>query len=369
VALRRGDGTARRAPLTSPECEVCHIGRIGHIDSRAHLTRSDMTLAIFHKLLAIFLTVGLGFVAARMRWFGEATPEVARLLGNLAMNVFVAALLFRTSARIDFATLPWPVLMAYFLPAAALVLAVALWQRHRAAQDGAAAPATRAVAATYGNAVQLGIPMAAALFGEAGLAIHITLVGVHGLILLTLSTALAETALARAHAREHGGTPLAQVLFTTARNTLLHPVVLPIVAGLVWNLTGLGLHPVFDEALKLLASAVVPVCLVLIGITLHAYGLAARWQQVLPVCTIKLLVMPALVLVVAHWGFGLAGVPLAVVVMMAAMPVGSNALIFAQRYRLLEAEATAGIVLSTVAFAATASVWIAVLAWLGGSGA
>ena len=39
-----------------------------------------MTLAIFHKLLAIFLTVGLGYLAARLRWFGEATPAVARLL-------------------------------------------------------------------------------------------------------------------------------------------------------------------------------------------------------------------------------------------------------------------------------------------------
>jgi uncharacterized protein YggU (UPF0235/DUF167 family) len=41
-------------------------------------------------------------------------------------------------------------------------------------------PAVRTIAASYGNAVQLGIPMAAALFGEAGLALHIALVSVHG---------------------------------------------------------------------------------------------------------------------------------------------------------------------------------------------
>jgi predicted permease len=324
-----------------------------------------MTLAVFHKLLAIFLTVGLGYLAARLRWFGEATPAVARLLGNLTINVFVAALLFRTAARLDFANLPWPVLMAYFLPALALVLAVAAWQHGHAARDGAAAPATRAVAATYGNAVQLGIPMAAALYGEAGLAIHITMVGVHGVILLTLTTALAELALAHAHAREHGAAPLSQVLGSTVRNTLLHPVVLPIVVGLLWNLAGFGLHPVINEALLLLGSAVVPVCLVLIGITLQAYGFSVRWSAVLPVCFIKLVLMPALVLGVAHWGFGLSGLPLAVVVMMAALPVGSNALIFAQRYKVLEAEATAGIVVSTVAFVLTASAWLGVLAWMG----
>ena len=70
-------------------------------------------------------------------------------------------------------------------------------------------------------------------------------------------------------------------------------------------------------------------------------------------------------LATAHWGFGLTGLPLAVVVMMASLPVGSNALIFSQRYAALEAEATAAIVFSTVAFVATASVWLAVLAVLG----
>ncbi|MBK9137111.1 MAG: AEC family transporter [Betaproteobacteria bacterium] len=337
-----------------------------------------MTLAVFYKLLAIFFTVGLGWLAARLRWFGEASAAEARLLSSLTMNVFVASLLFRTAARIDFARLPWPVLMAYFLPALALVLVVGAWHRRARSDDANTAPpptgapaipATRAVAATYGNAVQLGIPMAAALFGEAGLAIHITMVGVHGVMLLTLPTALAELALAHAHARQHGAAPLAQVLLTTVRNTLLHPVVLPIVAGLVWNLTGVGLHPVVDEALQLLGNAVVPVCLVLIGITLRAYGIGGKISDavraVLPVCLVKLVVMPAVILAVAHWGFGLAGVPLAVVVMMAALPVGSNALIFAQRYHVLEAESTAAIVISTLAFVVTASGWLAVLAWMG----
>ena len=79
---------------------------------------------------------------------------------------------------------------------------------------------------------------------------------------------------------------------------------------------------------------------------------------------LKLVALPAVVLVVARWGFGLAGLPLAVVVMMAALPVGSNVLLFSQRYEALEAEASAAIVISTLAFAFTASLWLAVLAAL-----
>ena len=119
-----------------------------------------------------------------------------------------------------------------------------------------------------------------------------------------------------------------------------------------------------DEALAALASAVIPVCLVLIGLTLAAYGLQGNWRGALGLSALKLLVLPAGVLALAHGVFGLGGLPLAVVVMMAALPVGSNALIFAQRYETLEAEATAAIVISTIAFVATATFWLGVLAVL-----
>jgi predicted permease len=50
--------------------------------------------------------------------------------------------------------------------------------------------------------------------------------------------------------------------------------------------------------------------------------------------------------------------PLNVVVMMAALPTGTNALIFAQRYRSLEAETTAATVLSTILFMLSAPLWL-----------
>jgi len=104
------------------------------------------------------------------------------------------------------------------------------------------------------------------------------------------------------------------------------------------------------------------VCLVLIGLSLAYTGIGGAVGSGLAIAGLKLVALPALVLAVAHWGFGLAGMPLHVVVLMAAMPTGSNALIFAQRYRAHEAEATASIVLGTVGFVLTAPAWLAVLA-------
>ena len=327
-----------------------------------------MTLAVLYKLLAILAIVVLGWGAGRMQWLGAGndSTDPTRVLSNAALYVFIPALLLRTTVRLDFAALPGSTVWAFFVPAVGLLLAVYAWQRARGAmqRDGTAAPAVRALTASFGNSVQLGIPLAAALFGESGLAIHVALISLHALILLSLVTLLAELDLARTPQPGASPSTLGKTIVTTLRNTVIHPVMLPVLIGLAWNASGIGLHPVVDEVFAVLGSAVVPVCLVLIGLSLAYYGVQGRWRGAIGLTLAKLIGLPALVLVVAHWGFGLAGLPLAVLVVMASLPVGSNPLIFAQRYATLQAEATTAIVLSTLAFVATLAFWLAVLAWM-----
>ena len=321
-----------------------------------------MSTALFLKLLAIFVIVAIGWLVGKLKWLGEG--DVSRTLSNAAYYIFVPALLFRTTARIDFHTMPWGTLVAVFVPLVGMLLATYAWQRRgqRRSTLPPAGPAVRAISAVFGNSVQVGIPIAAALFGETGLAIHLAIVSLHALVLLTLATGLVELDVARARQRSgEGTTHLAATLLNTARNTIVHPVVLPVLAGMAWNVIGLPLPAAADEILQTLGAAVVPLCLVLIGMSLAYYGVQGALKAAIVTSVLKLLVLPALVLTVAHWGFDLRGVPLAVVVMLAALPVGTNALIFSQRYHALEAETTAATVLSTLAFVATAPLWLTVL--------
>lgn len=328
-----------------------------------------MSVTVFYKLLAIIVIVALGWVVGKMKWLshGSESADPVRTLSNAALYIFIPALLFRTTARIDFATLPWRTLSAFFIPALILLLAVYAWQRrwNRTGRLPIPAPSVRAVSASFGNTVQVGIPMAAALFGEAGLSIHIAIVSLHALVLLSVLTVLAELDLARA-LRRNGLTDshLLDTMGTTVRNTFFHPVVAPVLTGLVWNAAGSPLPPVVDDILKILGEAAVPLCLILLGLSLAVYGVRESAKGAVAISLIKLLALPALVLLLGHWVMGLSGLPLSVVVMAAAMPVGSNALIFAQRYRTLEAEATAAMVFSTLAFALTAPIWLAALAAL-----
>ena len=329
-----------------------------------------MSAAVLGKLLSLLATVLLGWWAARRGWLGKIGPgyDPAHVLSQLAFHLFVPALLFRTMARQDLSALPGRTLVAYFLPAMLFALAVHAWQRRQVARTAAdpdespdtaraAAPATRTVAAVYGNAVQLGIPLSAAVFGDSGLALHLALVSMHSLVLLTMLTLLVESDLAR---ERHTATRW-ETLRSTLRTSLLHPVVLPVALGLAWNLGGLGLHPVLDEALQGVGSAAVPLCLVLIGVSLATSGVRGGLREAASISVLKLLVMPAVVLAVAHLVFGLRGMPLGVLVMMAALPVGSNALLFAQRYGVFRSQAMVSILVSTLAFAATASFWLLVL--------
>ena len=310
------------------------------------------------KLVAIFAIIGVGWVAGRTRLLG---PEAAGVLTTVAFSVFTPALLFRTMAGISVARLPWTTLAAYYVPTLALFLAGYLWQRLRR-PSVVVVPSIRAVAITFSNAVQLGIPVMAAIFGTAGLTVHIAIVSLQALVLLTTGTVLAEIDLARAGAKETRGS-LARVIGQTARRSLIHPVVLPIVAGLVFNATGLAIPNVVDDILVTLGAAVVPVSLVTIGLTLQAHGVAGVLRPAIAISAVKLLIQPTLVFSVAYLGFGLRGLPLIVATMFAALPVGANAFLFADRYEpegstALRAEATGAIVVSTSAFVVTGTAWL-----------
>lgn len=326
-----------------------------------------MSSVVALRLVGIFAVIALGWVAGRTRVLGPS-EDPARLLSNAAFFLFTPALLFRTTARIDLAALPRVTLVAFFVPVVAVLVAVYAWQRVATARGrtalGPAGPSVRAIGVSFGNTVQLGIPVISALYGEKGLALLIAIVSLHALTLLTVLTVLVESDLARAHV---GASPPSawQTVRTTVRRTVIHPVVLPVVVGLAWNVAGLGVPQALDDVLALLGQAVVPVCLVTIGMSLQQYGVVGVAGPAVWLSAGKLVVQPALVLLGAHWGAGLTGVPLGVVVLAAALPVGSNALLFAQRYRAGEGEATAAIVLSTLAFCVTGPAWVLLLGGLG----
>ena len=126
----------------------------------------------------------------------------------------------------------------------------------------------------------------------------------HALVLLTPLTVLTESALARERRRMNLDGSAWGALGQTLKSTLVHPVVTPVLAGLAFNALGGTLPPVVDEWLHMLGAGVVPVCLVLIGLSLAHHGRAGLTRQALAISAGKLLLLPAVVVYLRMVGQG-----------------------------------------------------------------
>ena len=316
-----------------------------------------MNSHVFNALAPVIVFIGLGFAVARLGWIRALAVKD---LSNLVFMVLTPALLFRTMSTVQVQSLDFAPVGAYFLAAGLIFGATLLYEGF------GALGAARGLAHTFGNTIMIGVPLVGLAFGDAGLVTLFTLVSVHALILLTAATVVFELAAARSHARSNGEAQHAmwRTVAQALRNGILHPVPLPILLGLAFAQTGLVLPMVFDKPLQLLGQALGPIALLLVGVTLAFSTVGAYFKAALRIALVKNLVHPA-VLAACGWALGLRGLPLAVMVVTAALPVGANVFLFAQRYEVAQDELTASVALSTaLALITLPVVLLAVARWL-----
>jgi malonate transporter len=307
------------------------------------------------SLTPVFILIGLGYLAGRLQWIRDAAVKD---LSNLVFLLLIPALLFRTMSSVHFEALDLRPIGAYFLAALSLLAASIAW---RGFNRGSV---VLALAGTFSNMVMLGITLVELAYGKEAQVTVLTLVSVHALILLTVGSIVLELAVAR-EARA-GGQRAPHVLATAwsaFKGALIHPIPLPILCGLLFAQTGLSLPTVVDKPLQLLGSAFGPIALVLVGVTLARTPMAGHLRDALWVSLSKNLVLPLLVGLCA-WTLGITGMPLTVMVVAAALPVGANVFLFAQRYEVAQEVTTAAMGLSTVLALFTLSLVMTAMAYL-----
>ncbi len=291
----------------------------------------------FSALVPVVLLVALGYLTGRARWI---RADSVKDLSNLVFLVLTPALMFRTMARVDVQQLDFRPLVSYFAAVLLLFALTLLWQgfNRRAA--------VLALAATFSNTVMIGIAFIGLAYGEAGLVILLSLLSLHALVLLTAGTVILELAVAREAAAAQPRAMWRTVL-SAVRNAVIHPVPLPIMAGLLFAQTGWVIPEVVDKPLQWLGQAFGPMALLLVGVTLAGTALGTHLRGALALSAIKNLLMPALV---AGLGLllGLSGLPLLVMVVTAALPMGANVFLFSQRYAVAEELVTASVIVSNV---------------------
>ena len=312
---------------------------------------------VLSSLLPVVLQIGIGVAAGHLKL---VRGEAVRDLSNLVFLVLVQALLFRTMATAQLDRLDLRSVALYYVVAGALFVALLL------AFGRTSRAAVLALAAIFSNTLMIGVPLVQLAYGPAGLVHLFTLISLHALVLLTFATVVIELLLAREAAAQGGAPPrhIAATVAQAVRNAVLHPVPLPIIAGFLYSLTGLGLHPVVERPLKLLGDAFGPVALVLVGVTLAQTAIGPHLKGAIGLSLLKTVLHP-LLMAGAGWALGLRGLPLQVMVVAAALPVGANVFLFSQRYHKAEGLVTASVAVSTALALVTVSVVMVLLARLG----
>lgn len=307
---------------------------------------------VLDLILPLFGVVLAGFAAARMRVFGEAMNQG---LSRFVFSFAIPLALFRALARAELPRqVPWDFLVSYFGGAAFVCLVAAGAARLMFGAKGDA-QAIIGMGASYSNNVLLGVPLVLLAFGDEAALPLFLIIAAHALLFFSSVSIWIEAARA-------GSVRLNRLPQMLVSASLQNPVMIGLLAGLAWNLLGLPLWKPLDDFVRLIGSAGVPCALFALGASLAAYGVRGSLGPTALMVGLKLVVFPAVFWVLAVPVFALPPLFVAVGTLLAALPTGINAYVFAARFQVAEAPLAGAIFLSTALSFVTLSL---LLGWLG----
>ena len=299
-------------------------------------------------VLPIFGLILLGYAVAKRGLIDRAGVQ-----GITAFVFYVAipAMLFRAMSQgLPPGGLEWGILGAYYGASAAVGLLGYLAARHAfaIAPDGAV---VIGMGAGFSNGVMIGLPLMQAAFGGGGLLALMLVIAFHSSILIGGPTLLIEAA------RGRGGGTL-RVLRATVLSLGRNPVIGGLLLGILWGVADWPVPTVLDRLIELLGRAAPAAALFALGASLAGYRVASGLRQSLSVVALKLLLHPLLVWLLAAFVFKLPALWTAVATITAALPVGANVFVLAQRYDVQVGPSTSAVLISTGLSVATVTLLV-----------
>jgi predicted permease len=309
--------------------------------------------ALLDVILPVFVVIGFGYLAARAGWFAEATVDH---LMRFAQTFAVPCLLFRSVATLDLGAAFEPGLMlSFYLGAyggfiAGFAGAKLLFRR----------PTADAVAigfcCLFSNSLLLGLPITERAYGPDALAGNYAILSIHAPMFYAFGITAMEIV------RHHGtGISAAAIATKALRAIFSNALVIGITAGLAVNLTGLPLPATVFAGINLLASAAIPAALFGLGGVLVRYRPEGDKLTIAMVCTISLVLHPAITYALGRFAFALDTAALRSSVLTAAMAPGVNAYLFAAMYGVAMRVAASSVLVATAASILTVWGWLAIL--------
>lgn len=303
-----------------------------------------MTDAFLHHVnlaAPLFVLVFIGYGIAR---FSGWPHHVGEALNRFVFTLALPALLF--SLMSDLSKLP-PVdsrLLGAFFGGCLITFVIGRLVAWKLFGLDGTGQSIFALGGIFSNNVLLGIPLAKATLGEAAIPSVALVLVFNSLTLWTLVTVSVEWS-------RHGSFSV-HGFAKTVKSVLTNPIVVAILSGTLFGLTGLPLPEIIAKPLTMTAQAAAPMALIVLGLGLAEYGWRADLKLSSAICAIKLVVQPLVV-----WGLalliGLPPLETRVVVLLASIATGANVYLMSKQFKTLEGPVAASLVMSTALAAIT----------------
>jgi malonate transporter and related proteins len=310
-------------------------------------------LSVLTTILPVFALIAIGYGAGRTGYISDAGVKG---LPEFVFRIAMPVMLFRTIGSVKLPDIAPTVILLSFFCSVIITWGIAAALTHWPIQRGQSDAASIAMGATFANSVMLGIPICIAHFGQDAAPILALIVLFDTALLWLFGT------LHLAISEETGDRSLSSTLGNLLWRLVTNPIILACAVGLLWQLTGWQLHSFADVIVTMLANAAIPGALVAMGLALNSFSLKGEGLAVIIITILKLLVMPLIAYLLAIHVFQLPKLAAAVVIVLAAMPVGGNAYLFAATYNRQIPAVSGAIALSTPLALITLSL---LLYWLG----
>lgn len=302
---------------------------------------------ILEAVLPLFALILAGYVAGRRSILGRSATDS---LNSFVVWMALPALLFQAMALISWDDIRQPGYIAASAIAMAVVFGLSYLLDRREGRRLADA-SIASLAAAYGNAGYMGIPLCIMVLGEDSLPAVIIVTLLTACVLFAFSITLVELDLQRSPGL---GATLRKVAIAVIRN----PLVCAPVAGLVVSGVGLSLPGPVLQFTSLLGAAASPCALVTIGLFLSQGSTTQHRHTVWRIVSLKLVLHPVLAFVLVTWVFEMPPMWASAAILLAALPVGTGPFMVAKLYDREPAVTSEATLLSTVLSVVTVSLLV-----------
>ncbi len=307
----------------------------------------------FLLCLPLFIIIGAGYFFGIT---GLLSKSVGDGLAKFSFTVAIPTLLFKTMGDVTHLPMPdWTLVIAYY-GSCAIVIVVAHIVGKFFLNLSCEERTMFGVSGTYGNDVQLGIPITISLLGAQALPAIAMVFSIDCFIMFTVATIGIEFA-------RNNSPSIAKTFFDGLIATLKNPIVVGVLTGLAWGLTGLEFPTPLQKAVDLIANSATPVALFSVGVGLAFYKITSRIAVTIGGVVLKLVLLPTTVFIACRLiGLGLLETQAAC--LMSCLPSAINTYVMANSFKVMEEQAASILLITTTLASVTLPITLTLLGLL-----